>query len=145
MTTWTPFTLAVVTNALPSDMGQLYANWITAHPDKVNRLGEIVEEVRRTFRDAVAANLKNLMDSESDSVPNVGFRHALNMTIFNLGMEMGVALGPDAYSQVVRADLWLRMVQNGGIPISCAVELRGGTPSFSRPTRRKAARGWFDW
>ena len=56
MTTWTPFTLAVVTNAMPSDVGQLYTNWITAHPEKANRLGEIVVETRQTFSNAVAAN-----------------------------------------------------------------------------------------
>ena len=73
MTTWTPFTLAVVTNALPSDMGQLYANWITAHPEKANRLAEIVEEVRRTFRDAVSTNPRTLMDPETDTVRTVSF------------------------------------------------------------------------
>ena len=39
MTIWTPFTLAVVTNALPTDLGQLYTNWITAHPEKGRPLG----------------------------------------------------------------------------------------------------------
>ena len=146
MTTWTPFTLAVVTNALPSDMGQLYANWITAHPEKANRLEEIVEEIRRTFRDAVSTNPRTLMDTATDTVPTVAFRHALNMTFFNLGMEMGAQLGPDAHSQFLRADLWLRMVQTGGISaMPVDADMRGGTPSFSRPARRapRRARTFF--
>jgi len=130
MTTWTPFTLAVVTNALPTDMAQLYATWITAHPEKVNRLAEIVVETRTTVRDAVSTNPRNLIDVETDTVPTVGFRHALNMAFYSLGMEMGAQLGPDAHSQFLRADLWVRMVQTGGIPIPCDVALRGGTPSY---------------
>jgi hypothetical protein len=137
MTTWTPFTVDVVKNALPSDMGQLYANWITAHPEKANRLAEIVDETRRTFRDAVSTNPRNLIDTETDTVPTVGFRHALNMLFFNLGMEMGAQLGSDAHSQYLRADLWLRMVQTGGIPfMPVDADLRGGTPSFSAPAKR---------
>ena len=73
MTTWTLFTLAVVTKALPSDMVQLYANWVTAHADNV----------------------------------------------------------------VTRAEVWLRMVANGGIPVPCDVDMRGGTPSYRTPSERE--------
>ena len=146
MTTWTPFTVDVVKNALPSDMGQLYANWITAHPEKANRLAEIVDETRRTFRDAVSTNPRTLMDPETDTVPTVAFRHALNVLFFNLGMEMGAQLGPDAHSQYLRADLWLRMVQTGGISaMPVDADMRGGTPSFARATRRKAASRCGNW
>ena len=74
MTTWTPFTLAVVTNALPTDLGQLYTNWITAHPEKANRLAEIVLETRHSIRDAVSTNRRNIIDTATDTVPTVGFR-----------------------------------------------------------------------
>ena len=129
MTTWTPFTLAVVTNALPTDVGQLYTNWITAHPEKANRLVEIVTETRQAIRDAVSTNPRNIIDPATDTVPTVGFRHGLNMVFFSLGMEMGAQMGPDAHSQMLRADLWLRMVQTGGIPMAVDVGMRGGTPS----------------
>ncbi len=136
MTTWTPFTLAVVMNALPSDLEQLRSNWVTAHPEKANRLAEIVEETRKAFRDAVKTNPLNIMDTALDTVPTIGFRHALNMAIYNLGMEMGAQMAADAGSVVTRAEIWLRMVENGGIPIPCDEELRGGTPSYRVPTER---------
>ena len=136
MTTWTPFTLAVVTGAMPTDMAQLYANWLTAHPEKANRLAEIVDEVRATFRNAVAANLLNVMDTAVDTVPDGGFRHALNVATYNLGMEMGVQMAADASNVVTRAEIWLRMVANGGIPIPCDDALRGGTPSYQTPGER---------
>jgi hypothetical protein len=119
-------------------MAQLYANWLTAHPEKANRLAEIVAETRATFRDAVSANPANVMDTATDTVPNVGFRHALNMAIYNLGMEMGAQMASDADSVVTRAEIWLRMVENGGIPIPCDEDLRGGTPSYRTPAARCA-------
>ena len=137
MTTWTPFTLAAVTNALPSDLAQLYANWVTAHPDKANRLAEIVEETRKTFRNAVEANPLNVLDTATDTVPDGGFRHALNVAIYNLGMEMGIQMAADADSVVTRAEVWLRMVANAGIPIPCDADLRGGTPSYQTPLERE--------
>ena len=135
--TWTAFTLAAVTNAMPSDLAQLYANWLTAHPEKANRLAEIVEETRRAFRDAVTANRANIVDPMPDTVPTIGFRHALNLAIYNLGMEMGAQMAADADNVVTRAEIWLRMVENGGIPIPCDEELRGGTPSYRTPGERQ--------
>jgi selenocysteine lyase/cysteine desulfurase len=137
MTTWTPFTLAVVLNALPSDMEQLRQNWVTAHPEKANRLAEIVEETRRAFRDAVAANPRNVLDAATETVPTTGFRHALSLVFYHLGMEMGAQMAADADNVVTRAEIWLRMVENGGIPIPCDEELRGGTPRYRTPGERQ--------
>ena len=137
MKTWTPFTLAVVTNALPTDLAALYASWLTANPGKACRLAELVVEVRQAFRDAVAANTSNVVDTAIDTVPTIGFRHALNMVIYNLGMEMGAELAADADNMVTRAEIWLRMVENGGILIPTDADVAGGTPSYTRPVDRE--------
>ena len=137
MTPWTPFTVAVVTNAMPSTLAVFYTAWVNAHPEKANRLAEIVDEERKQFRDAVSANPLNLLDTAVDTVPNVGLRHAINMAVYELGIEMGYSFDASAYDQVTRAQIWLRMVQNGTIPIPCDPELRGGTPSYWRPDERE--------
>jgi hypothetical protein len=115
MAAWTELTASVVSNALPTDMGTLYASWIDANPAKANRLTELVGETRELFRQAVAGNPQCEVDADPNTVPTTGFRHALNTVIFNLGMEMGVQFAPEVYTLVTRADIWLRMVQNGGI------------------------------
>ena len=128
---WTEFTLDVVLKALPTDMGTLYRSWVDANPGKANRLSELVAETRETFRQAVQANPANLVEGNPDMVPATGFRHALNSVIFNLGMEMGVQFAPEVYTLTARADIWLRMVQNGGIPVDT---MEGkGTPSYRPP------------
>jgi hypothetical protein len=126
---WTEFTVEAVLNAFPTDLTTIHASWVDANPVKVNRLSEVVAEVRRTFRNAVEANPANRMDENPDTVPSTGFRHALNMVIFNMGMEIGVDLSPLVYGLITRAEIWLRMVQNGQIPIDSTEG--EGTPSYA--------------
>lgn len=136
MAAWTELTAAVVTNALPTDMRNLYASWVDANPAKASRLAELVAEMRATFRQAVASNSQCELDVDPNTVPTTGFRHALNGVIFNLGMEMGVQFAPEVYTLITRADIWLRMVQNGGIkPVG--VMVGGGTPSYRRRRRMR--------
>ena len=137
MSAWTELTVAVVMNALPTDMGNLYASWVDANPAKANRLDELVAEVRRTFRSAVESNPANQVDEEPGTVPSAGFTHALNLVIFQLGMEMGVQFAPEVYGLNIQANIWLRMVQGGGLPVDSMAG--GGTPSYRVPecfTRR---------
>ena len=39
--------------------------------------------------------------------------------------RMGAQTGPDAQSQVLRADLWVRMVQSGSVPMPVDAGMRG--------------------
>jgi hypothetical protein len=127
---WTEFTVAVVENAFPTDLGTLYATWIDANPGKSSRLSEVVAEVRMTYRQAVATNPANALDEDSEKIPATGFRHALNSVLFSIAMEMGVELAPLVYGLITRADVWLRMVQNGMIPIRSGDT---GTASYEPP------------
>ena len=132
---WTPFTAAVIENAMPTDLARVYASWFEANPAKANRLVETVAEVLRTYRRAVEVNPANTLDAHPDTVPVTGFRHALNTVIFNLGMEMGVQFAPEVYTLISRAEIWLRMVQNGGIPVDTMAGK--GTPSYQVPERMR--------
>ena len=86
-----------------------------------------------TIRSAVSANPANVLDADVTKVPMVVFRHALNVILFNLGMEMGVQFSAEVYSLYVRSDIWLREVQRGEIPVRA--DVRGPKPSYRRRTR----------
>ena len=131
MSGWKELKVETVLNALPTDMGNLYRSWVDANPSKVNRLAEIVAETVNMFREAVAVYPWYVMEPDITMVPVSGFRHALDMVIFNLGMEMGVQFAPEVYSLVTQANVWLRMVQTGKIR---AVETigDGGRPRYSQ-------------
>ena len=93
----------------------------------------MVAEIRRTYRRAVEVNPANVLDENPETVPVTGFRHALNTVIFSIGMEMGVQFAPEVYTLISRAEIWLRMVQNGGIPVDTMAGK--GTPSYQAPER----------
>ena len=130
MGAWTEFTLAVVENALPSDVKTYFASWAAAHPESPGRLAEIVEETRNQFRQAVASNPANVLDPDETLIPVTGFRHALNTLVFNLAMGTGAELVPEVYQLMMRADVWLRMVQRGQI-VPDPQGSNEGTPSYS--------------
>ena len=133
---WTELTVDVVKKAMPTDLAALYQTWLDANLAKANRLSELVAEAVETYRQAVAANPLNVMDAATNTVPTTGFRHALNLVIFNLGMEMGVQFAPQVYTLTTRGDIWLRMVQSGTIKPVETTEGEG-TPSYQAPERKR--------
>jgi hypothetical protein len=108
-------TVETVLNGMPTDMGNLYRSWVDANPSKANRLAELVTETLGTFREAVSTQQLIVMDEDPAMIPVTGFRHALNLVVFNLGMEMGVQFAPEVYGLNVQANIWLRMVQDGSL------------------------------
>jgi hypothetical protein len=131
MSGWKELTSETVLNALPTDMGNLYRSWVEANPTKAGRMGEIVAETVNMFREAVAVYPWYVMDPDITKVPVSGFRHALDMVIFNLGMEMGVQFAPEVYSLVTQANVWLRMVQTGRIRAVDTIG-DGGKPRYAQ-------------
>lgn len=127
---WVDFTLDTVMEALPSDVKTFYAQWIQTHPEKSGRLEELVSETVSVFRAAVASNADNVLDPVESRIPVTGYRHALNYLIFNLGMESGAQLVPEAYTLMTRADIWLRMVQTRRLS-SAPGDAAGGSPSYT--------------
>jgi hypothetical protein len=133
MSAWTEFSVDAVLNAMPTDMGNLYRSWVEGNPGKADRLSEIVTETVRTFREAVAVYPWYETPPTETGVPSTGWRHALNLVTFNLGMEMGVQFAPEVYSLFTQANIWLRMVQTGKMRPVGVAGAAAGTPSYGRP------------
>lgn len=132
---WTQLTVETVMNGMPTDMGNLYRSWVDANPSKVNRLSELVSETLGIFREAVSTQRLVVMDDNPAMIPVTGFRHALNLVVFNLGMEMGVQFSPEVYGLNVQANIWLRMVQEGSLkPVETATT---GSPMYWNERHRE--------
>ena len=132
MSNWTTLTEADVADALPTDMVASYEAWVLANPDKEGRLGVLTLEMVATCRTAVESGSPAALHPDETTVPTSGYRHMINMAIFHLGVEMSFEFAQNFYSLVTRADLWLRAVQVGSIPIPAA----GGaqpSPSYEPP------------
>ncbi len=131
MSGWTELTVAKVEAGLPTDMGALYLTWVEGNPSKGSRLAEIVAETVVSFREAVNTQQGVVMDENPTMIPTTGYRHAFNLSVFNLGMEMGVQFAPEVYSLFVQANIWLRMVQTGKLrPVGWETAVAVGTPSY---------------
>ena len=131
MAEWVAVTEAVVVNALPTDLAALHTSWIGSNPDKAGRLAELTAETVAVYRDAVAANPANEVDEDPTKVPMAAYRHVLNTITFNLGMEMGIEFAAEVYSLISRAEIWLRGVQIGSIPVGNAAA--NASPSYTAP------------
>ena len=138
---WTEFTVETVLNGMPTDMGNLYRSWVDANPSKTNRLTELVAETLGIFREAVSTQSRVVMDEDPAMIPVTGFRHALNLVVFNLGMEMGVQFAPEVYGLNVQANIWLRMVQAGSLRSLDATTV--GSPRYGRAGRRRRVRSEY--
>jgi hypothetical protein len=111
-------------------MAVVYRSWLDANPGKAGRLAELVAETVASFREAVRTQSAVAMADDETMIPATGYRHALNLILFNLGMEMGVEFAPEVYSLNVQANIWLRMVQTGKVkPVA---EQAAGTPSYRK-------------
>ncbi len=137
MAAWTEFTLAVVEEALPTDVKGFYDAWVARDAGRAGRLGELVDETVSLFRQAVASNPANVLDPDETKIPVTGYRHALNMLVFNLAMETGAELVPEVYTLMMRADIWLRLVQRGQIQPDPQNANRG-TPSYEAGNTERA-------
>jgi hypothetical protein len=131
VTGWTPVTVATVSAAMPTDFEVAYMAWIVANPTKSTRLANIVAMVVRMFRTAVKAQVGYDPDTDPTTVPDAALLHAQNLVLFELGMEMGVALEPQVYNLYTQANVWLRMVARGALKIDVG-DVGVGTPSYAR-------------
>ena len=141
MADWVAITEAVVTENMPTDMATLHTSWVQANPGKAGRLAALTAETVAIFRNAVRANPANEVDEDVTKVPMVAFRHAVNVIMFDLGMEMGVQFAAEVYSLFARAEIWLRGVQRGDIPVTA--EDTVGSPSYAAPD--PAERAVWNW
>ena len=131
---WTVLNEAVVLNALPTDLGNIYRSWVEGNPAKVDRLEELTEQVVQTFRAAYPLSMR---DEALDTVSVSAYHHAVNLIIHSLGMEMGVQFAPEVYTLLSQANVWLRMAQGGSF-WDDDVETVVGNASYREPDLREA-------
>ena len=136
MTGWTPVTEATVSAAMPTDFEVAYSAWLVANPTKATRLASIVAMVVRMFRTAVKAQVGYDPDTDTTTVPDAALLHAQNLVLFELGMEMGVAMEPQVYNLYTQANIWLRMAARGTLLVDVG-DVGVGTPSYQTADCRR--------
>ena len=126
---WTQFNVATIEAAMPTDLDVLYRAWVNEYPSKATRLVCLVAETLARFRGVVELDPAVELDVAEDTIPLLGFQYAVKLTLFNLGMEMGVQMSPEASKLMTEIDVWLRMVASGTVKAVPAVSR--GMPRYS--------------
>lgn len=137
---WVTFDLAVVKNAMPSDMDKLHQTWVAENPGKAARLEELTAENRELLRGVCKARKGTVIDPDVNTIPINGFRHAMNLVVFDLGMEMGVEFAPAVFNLYTSANVWLRLVAAGTVnpvPSDAAESEAVGTPWYQTARCRR--------
>ncbi len=125
---WKDLTSEYIESVLPPALFQDYHEWLTANPAKATRLDAIVRQTAAEFRSAIQVNGLPLVDESTTAVPESCVRHAQATILFELRKEIGVNLTESENIAAVRADVFLRGIWTGTIPVTA--DPQSHSPSY---------------
>jgi hypothetical protein len=118
----------------PTDLKPQYDAWLVANPAKAGRLVEIIEQVVSEFRSAIATSPSNILDADTQKLPENCIRSAEVLIYGTLQNEMGVALSSGDAQAMTRAEIFLRQIGYGHFSIED--ESREPTPHYKTTIQR---------
>ncbi len=121
-------TQSYIESVMPAGLVSVYQAWLVDHPEKEGRLAEIIGQTAAEFRSAIQANGLPLADQSTVAVPSACVRHAQATILFELRKEIGVNLTESENIAAVRADVFLRGIWTGTIPVTADPSAQ--SPSF---------------
>jgi hypothetical protein len=127
MAEWIEFSETYVLGAMPSDVATAYGVWLTAHPAKAGRLGEIVGQVLADFRTGLSANPNVTMDADAAKLEVRCVPHSLTTVIYHLMLEMGLSVNMSAQTAFNNAQVYLRRLYTSDEVLDAEVSR---TPSY---------------
>ncbi len=107
---WVRVNEGYILGAMPSELGPVYSGWVSAHPGKAGRLGEIAGSVIADFRAGLGANPTVVMDPEGDALPERCVKHCLVIVFYHLALEMGVSVNMSAQTAFINAEVYMRQL-----------------------------------
>ena len=125
-------TEAHLESVMSSDLLADYQAWLVANPEKEGRLAEIIQQTVAEFRSAIQANGLPLSDDAPTALPESCLRHAQSTILFELRKEIGINLTESENIAAVRADIFLRGIWTGTIPVTA--DPQSHSPSFQGAT-----------
>ncbi len=130
---YTPITTEYVAAIMSSDLLSAYQAWLVSHPDKAGRLAVIIQQTAAEFRSAIQANGLPLSDDRETALPESCLRHAQTTILFELKKEIGITMSESENAAAVRADVFLRGIWNGIIPVTA--DPASQSPSYKGATQ----------
>ena len=105
-------------SVMNSDLLGDYNQWLIDNPEKEGRLATIIQQTAAEFRSAIQANGLPLSDDRETALPESCLRHAQTTILFELKKELGQTMSEAENAAAVRADVFLRGIWMGSIPVT---------------------------
>jgi len=115
---WKDLTVEHLESVMSADLLSDYQAWLVANPAKEERLAEIIQQTAAEFRSAIRANGLPLSDETPTALPESCVRHAQTTILFELKKEIGQTMSEAENAAAVRADVFLRGIWFGSIPVT---------------------------
>ena len=129
---WKDLTVEHVESVMSADFLSDYQAWLVANPEKDGRLATIIQQTAAEFRSAISANGLPLSDDTPTALPESCLRHTQTTILFELKLEIGQTLSEAENAAAVRADVFLRGIWMGSIPITADPSAQ--SPSYQGAT-----------
>jgi len=114
---WKELTVAYIESIMSPSLYSSYEQWLSDNPGKTGRLADIISDTVAEFRNALLANAAPVPSDSSNAVHVACVRHAQTTILFELKKEIGLALSEAENAAAIRADVFLRGIWIGSIPI----------------------------
>lgn len=125
---WKELTTSYIESIMNPTVYASYQAWLTDNPEKAGRLADIIEMTAIEYRSAMEANTLPVPDTSVPAVHESCVRHAQTTILFELKKEIGLTLTEAENAAAIRADVFLRAVWMGSIPITISPQ---PSPSYA--------------
>jgi len=114
---WKELTVPYIESVMSPSVYASYQQWLTDNPEKHGRLNDIISNTATEFRSAMAANAAPVPSTSLTAIHESCVRHAQTTILFELKKEIGLSISEAENTAAIRADVFLRGVWIGSIPI----------------------------
>ncbi len=125
---WKEFTVAYIESIMSPSLYASYEQWLVDNPGKAGRLNDIISDTVAEYRNAMLANAAPVPSESLNAIHVSCVRHAQTTIIFELKKEIGLTPSEAENAAAIRADVFLRGIWIGSIPI---VAVAPPLPSYS--------------
>ena len=125
---WKEFTVAYIESIMSPALYASYEQWLIDNPGKAGRLADIISDIVSEYRNAMIANAAPVPTDPLDAIHVSCVRHAQTTILFELKKEIGLTPTEAENASAIRADVFLRGIWIGSIPI---VAVAPPLPSYS--------------
>ena len=125
---WKEFTVAYIESIMSPSLYSSYEQWLVDNPGKSGRLADIINDIVAEYRNAMLANASPVPSESLSAIHESCVRHAQTTILFELKKEIGLSPSEAENATAIRADVFLRGIWIGSIPI---VAFAPPLPSYS--------------